>query len=357
MIGLSQLFAIIKGTTGSGPTLSEEFALDSQNIWDLRIEDFVQRAGPSSIGNLSGKVFGHGTYDGVTTAFTKVEMSTIGSSGPWSEKTALSSDPDYAFPATADDDGNAFVVPLTPDEFVATQLWFKITVTFGSGVGEYTNVNGPYAWDTNIPVNPPATITVPTYDADGDYTVSWDAAGGASTYQLQEDTDSGFSDPTLAYDGADTNKNITGKPEGTYYYRVRAVGGSGSSDWTVGSNPCIVTPPGIRITPDLGWPSVEGMFNALLNDGLEVFAESTLIIVVDEPVDPKNRFNLVFDVDGTKYRLPAGSMGRLGGSTRHYWRWENPPTAGEIQSFTLSRSSTLTPVAQTRSGEQPSIVR
>ncbi|MHC4781115.1 MAG: DUF4082 domain-containing protein, partial [Planctomycetota bacterium] len=104
---------------------------------------------------------------------------------------------------------------------------------YGSGVVDIGYITAPPA--------APATITVPATSSTGIYTVSWAASVGASNYDLQEDTNSGFTSATTVYSGANTSFQVTGKTNGTYYYRVRATNPAGNSAWTVGSNPCVVT--------------------------------------------------------------------------------------------------------------------
>jgi hypothetical protein len=89
----------------------------------------------------------------------------------------------------------------------------------------------------------PASISVPASSNTGNYTVSWSAVSAATSYDLQEDTNGSFTAPTTVYSGANTSFNVSGKGNGSYYYRVRAVNASGSSAWTVGANPCVVLLP------------------------------------------------------------------------------------------------------------------
>ena len=75
--------------------------------------------------------------------------------------------------------------------------------------------------------------------------MSWTATTGQGsiTYQLEEDTASGFTNPTVVYTGANLSHSFTNHSPGTYYYRVRAQDSIGWSAWTVGGNPCVVTVP------------------------------------------------------------------------------------------------------------------
>jgi hypothetical protein len=67
---------------------------------------------------------------------------------------------------------------------------------------------------------------------DGFYTVSWSSIADASDYELQEDTDPAFSNPTTVYQGPAPSTDITGQAGGTYYYRVRASSCRDSTDWS-----------------------------------------------------------------------------------------------------------------------------
>jgi hypothetical protein len=87
----------------------------------------------------------------------------------------------------------------------------------------------------------PGFLTVPANSSTGNYAVNWGSVPSASLYELEEDTTSGFTGAVQVYRGAATSFQVTGRTSGTYYYRVRAVNVVGSSGWTVGGNPCVVT--------------------------------------------------------------------------------------------------------------------
>jgi hypothetical protein len=83
--------------------------------------------------------------------------------------------------------------------------------------------------------NPPSTPTLHdpgTTDTDGSYTVSWSSVSGATSYTLEEDTSSSFGSPTVVHSGAGTSKDVSGKSDGTYYYRVKACNAEGCSGWS-----------------------------------------------------------------------------------------------------------------------------
>jgi hypothetical protein len=78
------------------------------------------------------------------------------------------------------------------------------------------------------------------------YTVSWGKVPYADSYELEQSTESTFTNPQVVFQGAAISKVMAGQDEGTYYYRVRATNASGSGLYsnvrsvTVRSDP---TPP------------------------------------------------------------------------------------------------------------------
>jgi len=83
---------------------------------------------------------------------------------------------------------------------------------------------------TVLPAAPMMTpIDNPTH-ADA-YTVQWSSAG-AYSYELVQDVTSTFINPITRYVGTSTTYNVTGQPEGTWYYRVRATRGSLIGPWS-----------------------------------------------------------------------------------------------------------------------------
>ena len=98
----------------------------------------------------------------------------------------------------------------------------------------------------------PASITVPSSSTSGSYTISWGAATGTVTaYQLYQATSSSFSGQQLVYGGTGRSAALSGRSNGTYYYRVRACFDAECSAYRTGSNGVTVSPPSQPSPPSI----------------------------------------------------------------------------------------------------------
>jgi hypothetical protein len=105
---------------------------------------------------------------------------------------------------------------------------------------------------TVLPPDTPYLNPISNGDGDGNYTVTWNPVARATNYSLQEDTNSAFSTPTTVYDDTGQSWSATAKSEGTYYYRVRAVGPTGQSAWSNTEAVTVLPPPPIEIIEHSG---------------------------------------------------------------------------------------------------------
>jgi hypothetical protein len=96
------------------------------------------------------------------------------------------------------------------------------------GCGPYSNVEST----TVLPPGTPVLNAIDNADGDANYTVSWSSAPRATSYTLEEDTDSNFGSPTTVYQGGSLSWPAAGKAPATYYYRVKATGPTGQSGWS-----------------------------------------------------------------------------------------------------------------------------
>ena len=86
----------------------------------------------------------------------------------------------------------------------------------------------------------PASISYPSASDTGEYTVSWASSTGATSYQLERQTNGGSWGQI--YSGANTSF-AEDVGNGSQLYRVKATNGGGSSEWRTGSQVCLVNVP------------------------------------------------------------------------------------------------------------------
>ena len=98
----------------------------------------------------------------------------------------------------------------------------------------------------------------------GFYRLSWEA--GIERVELQEATDPGFDNPATTYTGPDRATVISGKPNGSWFYRIRTLYDKSAGPW---SEPLTVTVAHHSLTRAL-------LFLAL---GVTVFIATVLMIV------------------------------------------------------------------------------
>ena len=66
----------------------------------------------------------------------------------------------------------------------------------------------------------------------GFYRLSWQKTGDAVQVELQEANDPSFAHAALHYQGPDDASVISGKPNGTWYYRAREINGQQAGPWS-----------------------------------------------------------------------------------------------------------------------------
>ncbi|MDM3872574.1 hypothetical protein QSV34_14570, partial [Porticoccus sp. W117] len=109
--------------------------------------------------------------------------------------------------------------------------------------GSYTNCSG-WRYSSNATVTAPAAVSqpnAPTNDNDGTYSVSWNSSTGATSYELQRQTNGG-SWSTIQNTSA-TSRSESGLGNAIYGYRVRACSSVGCSAYsTVDTTQVAITP-------------------------------------------------------------------------------------------------------------------
>src|SRR5690606_31572334 len=107
-------------------------------------------------------------------------------------------------------------------------------------------------------------LTVPASSSNGNYTVSWTEVVGVSAYRLQERA-SDASTWTTVQDNQSLSHGVSGKPHGTYEYRVCAILAS-SCAYSDPAGIRVGTVAAVSIAPDdpvtgeytVSWTSVSG---------------------------------------------------------------------------------------------------
>jgi len=98
------------------------------------------------------------------------------------------------------------------------------------------NVSGASLWSNTASAS--TVICTPTLDpisntdGNGSYDIYWSNVGEATSYTLQEATDSDFIGATAVYSGSNTSTTISDRSPGVYYYRARASNAVADSPWS-----------------------------------------------------------------------------------------------------------------------------
>ena len=114
--------------------------------------------------------------------------------------------------------------------------YYRVRACNGSACGSYRT--GSNALSVTLPPGAPSSINIPSTSATGNFTISWGTAtGNVTAYKLYQSTNSSFSGQVLVHNGTATSKALSGRGNGTYYFRVRACNGSACGAYrTAGNN-------------------------------------------------------------------------------------------------------------------------
>lgn len=127
----------------------------------------------------------------------------------------------------------------------AGTYYYRVAAIGLSLTGPYSNIQSVVVQNNPTPIGTPVLSQISNADLDGTYTVTWTAVENATGYVLEESLDGNFTAPVEVYNGPDTRKDFSFKPNGSYYYRVKAKNSSqiGSFSAAVGVIVNVSTPP------------------------------------------------------------------------------------------------------------------
>ena len=165
-------------------------------------------------------------------------------------------------------------------------MWYyRVRTTNIYGIAsEWSNIQ-------SVSVLPAAPVMSPINNptnADA-YTIQWSAVPGAYSYELVQDASSTFISPVTRYVGASTTYNVTGQPEGTWYYRARALRGDLIGPWSAPVSttvdPAPLSPPILTVLSDdrdgdytLDWSDITGATVYTLEESLNPYFTNPLVV-------------------------------------------------------------------------------
>ena len=84
-------------------------------------------------------------------------------------------------------------------------------------------------------IEPPQLFAFPQFSSNGNLSLRWELSPPQDTdYVLEESSQPNFSDAVTVFEGPTSSFTLYGRRTGDYYYRVRAIIGADTSDWSNG---------------------------------------------------------------------------------------------------------------------------
>lgn len=113
----------------------------------------------------------------------------------------------------------------------AGDTWhYRVRAYNGAGNGDWSNVENTTVNPSSIPA--PILMPIDNNGSEDSFTVDWNDVAGATSYILERSDNPYFVNPTIAYQGSDSEASFTDHPQNMWYYRVRAVGAVEDGPWS-----------------------------------------------------------------------------------------------------------------------------
>lgn len=126
------------------------------------------------------------------------------------------------------------------------------------------NSSGCSAWSPTstttvlFPPGSPPSVSSPSTNSTGSYTVSWSTIANATSYTLQEQVNGGAW--STVQSSSATTWSATGQANGTYGYQVQSCNSGGCSGWSSVSTTTVLHPPGSAPTISVPASSTTGSY-------------------------------------------------------------------------------------------------
>lgn len=188
----------------------------------------------------------------------------------------------------------------------------------------------------------PTIIEISNLRANG-YWLEWSEIEGEDYYELQEDVDSGFSDPRSINNGGsnDPNMYVQNAVNGTYYLRVRGVNECGEGEWSA-TRQVVVS---VNRRPDR--PTCISPAHLSVDRPLDL----TLQWAGNHPEGDPLTYEVLFRTgDGSQFFRndavyngtgTSAPVGPLEWATQYAWRIESTDPDGQTQTSTVCTFQTL----------------
>ncbi len=115
-----------------------------------------------------------------------------------------------------------------------TTYYYRVSAINPAGSSSWSNTENITVSTTGVPTAPTLSDPGLFVSAGASFTLSWSASSGATTYQLEQATNSSFTGSSVIYSGSSTSYSqaITPTVDTTYYFRVQARNAIGHSAWS-----------------------------------------------------------------------------------------------------------------------------